>query len=306
MSRGIFSGNGGAIRHRKVAALLPQDADCGFRSLNSGGLVPETGRDDAEIESGVVRSGDRVAAAGGKGAVRGIADCCARRREQRTGRSGCVVRQGRGRVEEWRSGFGRGGVSRGVGELIRGPAAAYANLGVIAMRRKQWDRALELLQKAEKLDPKMAGVRLNIGLVKYRRGDYPGAIEPLASVVRDQPDSYQARYLLGLCEVFTQRYADAVSTLEPLWEKSSSDFMYLYVLGIAAHNAGNKELDEKALARLLEVGGETPEFHLILGKAYLNRHEPEKAVDGIAEGRECEFAIALPAFRVGDCVHAHG
>src|ERR1700726_5209635 len=33
--------------------------------------------------------------------------------------------------------------------------AAYANLGVIAMRRKEWDHALSLLQKAEKLEPKM-------------------------------------------------------------------------------------------------------------------------------------------------------
>src|SRR5580658_2510212 len=78
--------------------------------------------------------------------------------------------------------------------------AAYANLGVIAMRRKDWDHALLLLQKAEKLEPNMAGIRLNIGLVKYRRGDYAGAVSPLASVVREQPDSQQARYLLGLCQ----------------------------------------------------------------------------------------------------------
>ena len=45
-------------------------------------------------------------------------------------------------------------------------AAAYANLGVIAMRRQQCDHALALLQKAEKLEPAMAGIRLNIGLVK--------------------------------------------------------------------------------------------------------------------------------------------
>src|SRR6202521_1117173 len=95
--------------------------------------------------------------------------------------------------------------------------AAYANLGVIAMRRKQWDHALALLQKAEKLDPKMTGIRLNIGLVKYRRGDYAGAIKPLTAVVREQPDSQQARYLLGLCHVFTEHYVDAVAVLEPLW-----------------------------------------------------------------------------------------
>src|ERR1700720_2219926 len=82
--------------------------------------------------------------------------------------------------------------------------AAYANLGVIAMRRKHWDQALALLQKAEKLDPQMTGVRLNIGLVKYRRGDYAGAIKPLTAVVREIPASQQARYLLGLCKVFTE------------------------------------------------------------------------------------------------------
>ena len=156
--------------------------------------------------------------------------------------------------------------------------AAYANLGVIAMRRKEWDHALTLLQKAEKLAPAMSGVRLNIGLVNYRRGDYAAAIAPLASVVRDQPDSQQARYLLGLCRVFTEHYADAVATLEPLWPQMSNDVTYLYVLDIAAHNAGKNDLDEKALSRLVEVGGQTPEFHLILGKAYLNREEPDKAI----------------------------
>src|SRR5580693_3517116 len=121
--------------------------------------------------------------------------------------------------------------------------AAYANLGVIAMRRSEWDHALTLLQKAEKLEPKMSGIRLNIGLVKYRRGDYAGAVAPLASVIRDQPDSQQARYLLGLCYVFTERYADAVTIIEPLWPQMSNDFTYLYVLDIAAHNANQGDLD---------------------------------------------------------------
>src|SRR5712675_1358839 len=156
--------------------------------------------------------------------------------------------------------------------------AAYANLGVIAMRRKQWDQALAMLQRAERLEPGMTGIRLNIGLVKYRTGDYVGAIERFASVVREQPDAQQARYLLGLCHLFAEHYGEAVSYLEPLWSQQPNNFMYFYVLGIAAHNAGRKDLDERALNRLLEIGGEVPEFHLILGKAYLNRGEPEKAI----------------------------
>src|SRR5260370_33630999 len=92
-----------------------------------------------------------------------------------------------------------------------GAGSAYANLGVIAIRRKNWDHAIRLLRKAETLEPKMAGIRLNIGLVEYRRGNYAAAIAPLASVVRDQPHSQQARYLLGLCQVFTKKYAGSVT-----------------------------------------------------------------------------------------------
>src|SRR5271156_6755860 len=83
-------------------------------------------------------------------------------------------------------------------------AGAYANLGVIAMRRQQWGQALELLQNAERLAPNVAGIRLNIGLVYYRQNDFHAAIEPFESVVRDKPESVQARYLLGLA-IFLRR-----------------------------------------------------------------------------------------------------
>src|SRR6267154_2705354 len=155
--------------------------------------------------------------------------------------------------------------------------SAYANLGVIAMRRKEWDHAITLLQKAEKLEPNTAGIRLNIGLVEYRRGNYAAAIAPLSSVVRDQPDSQQARYLLGLCQVFTKKFAEAVTVLEPLWPQKSDDVLYLYLIDIAAVESGQKELDEKILSRMIAVGGGTPEFHLIMGKAFLNRYEVAEA-----------------------------
>jgi Tfp pilus assembly protein PilF len=179
-----------------------------------------------------------------------------------------------------------------------GSAAVYANLGVIAMRREEWDRALELLRKAERLDPKMSGVRLNIGLVDFRRGEYAAAIAPLRAVVRES-GAGQARYLLGLCEVLTEKYADATETLEPLWEERSGEVMYLYVLGIAAHNAGKKELDERALARLVEVGGDRPELHLILGKAYLNRQENEKAVVELEKAEASDTKLPLVHFSLG-------
>jgi len=57
-------------------------------------------------------------------------------------------------------------------------AGAYANLGVIHMRRKEWPQALDSLHQAEKLAPQLPGIRLNIGLAYYRQADYRHAIEP--------------------------------------------------------------------------------------------------------------------------------
>ena len=77
------------------------------------------------------------------------------------------------------------------------------------MRRKQWEKALANLQKAEKLMPRVAGIRLNIGLAYYRQNEFLKAIPAFESVVRGQPDAMQPRYLLGLCYFFAERWADA-------------------------------------------------------------------------------------------------
>lgn len=177
--------------------------------------------------------------------------------------------------------------------------AAYANLGVIAMRRKDWDHALNLLQKAANLAPNVGGIRLNIGLVNFRRGDYGDAIPAFSSAVRDQPNSVQARYLLGLCDLFTERYADAVTVLQPLWPQKANDFMYFYVLSIAADGAAQKELSEKALTQLVEVGGDSPEFHLMLGKAYLNRQETPKAIDELERAASSNPNLPFVHFNLG-------
>ncbi len=148
--------------------------------------------------------------------------------------------------------------------------AAYANLGVVSMRRKQWTKALDMLHKAEHLMPGAPGIRLNIGLAYYRQNEFLQAIPAFESVVHDQPDALQPRYLLGLCYFFAERYADAAATLEPLWEQESGQLPYLYVLSNAAHRAGRKELDDRATTQLIKLGDGSPAYRLFVGKYHLN------------------------------------
>jgi tetratricopeptide (TPR) repeat protein len=188
---------------------------------------------------------------------------------------------------------------RGVLAVDPQVAGAYANLGVINMRRKHWPQALEMLNKAEHLAPKIAGIRLNIGLAYYRQNKYRDAIPPFESVVRDAPDSVQARYLLGLCYFFTVRYADAATTLEPIWPQESNQLNYLYVLGIAANKAKHPELEQRALSRLVETGQNSPEFHLLMGKAHLNREEYDDAISELEAAGKANPKLPFVHFELG-------
>jgi tetratricopeptide (TPR) repeat protein len=176
---------------------------------------------------------------------------------------------------------------------------AYANLGVVYMRRKQWATALEMLRKAEQLMPQVAGIRLNIGLAYYRQNQFLKAIPPFESVVRDQPDALQPRHLLGLCYFFTDRWADAADTLEPLWAQESGQLSYLYVLSIAAHRAGRKELDEKATAQLIKTGEGSPEFHLFMGKAHLNLEQYDMALADFQAAAQANPKLTFVHFNLG-------
>ena len=180
-----------------------------------------------------------------------------------------------------------------------GVAGAYANLGVIHMRRKQWPQALAMLHKAEKLAPKIAGIRLNIGLTYYRQNDFARAIHPFESVVKQSPDSYQARYLLGLCYFFNDRWTDAIGALEPLWGKASDQLNYLYVLEHAADKAKNSALEEKAATRLVEVGDGSSAFHMLMGKGHLNREEYDDAVKELDAAAQADPKLPFVHFNLG-------
>jgi tetratricopeptide (TPR) repeat protein len=156
-----------------------------------------------------------------------------------------------------------------------------------------------MLREAEHLMPQVAGIRLNIGLAYYRQNEFLKAIPLFESVVRDQPDALQPRHLLGLCYFFAERWADAANTLEPLWTQESGQLSYLYVLSIAAHRAGQKELDERATAQLIMTGDGSPEFHLFMGKAHLNLEQYDMALADFEAAARANPKLTFVHFNLG-------
>ncbi len=177
--------------------------------------------------------------------------------------------------------------------------AAYANLGVVYMRRKQWPKALRELRQAQKLMPQVVGIQLNIGLSYYRQNEFLKAIPEFEAVVRGQPDALQPRYLLGLCYFFAERWADATNVLEPLWAQESGQLPYLYVLSNAAHRAGRAELDQRAAEQLTKLGDGSPEYHLFAGKYYLNRGEYDPAMTEFEAAAKGNAKLPFVHFNLG-------
>ena len=184
-------------------------------------------------------------------------------------------------------------------QLVPEDLGARVNLGVVFMREQNWKQALQYLREAEKRAPQVTGIRLNIGLAEYRQGHYAAAIPPFESVLRDEPGSAQARRLLGLSYLFVERYADAATTLEPLWAASNGDLSYLYSLAVAAGNSGKHDWEERSLARLLEIGKDSPLVHLLLGKAYLAREDFDGAAAELQTAAHADPKLPLLHYNLG-------
>ena len=185
--------------------------------------------------------------------------------------------------------------------LAKDPDAvgAWANLGVVSMRQSHWDDALADFRTAEKLAPTVPGIRLNIGLVYYRQSHFRDAIEPLSTVVRDVPSSAQAQYLLGLCYFLTEQYAAAVPHLDQVWEQQSSNLAYLYTVVIAAGKAGNHDLENRAMTRMIEVGRDSAEMHLFIGKALVQRNELDKAWEEFTRAEQMNSRLPFVHYYLG-------
>jgi tetratricopeptide (TPR) repeat protein len=184
-------------------------------------------------------------------------------------------------------------------ELVPRDVGARVNLGVVFMREQNWPRALEYLSQAEKLAPQVTGIRLNIGLAHYKQGEYAAAIPQFESVLREDAASVQARRLLGLCYLFEERYSEAATALEPLWPASNSDLSYIYSFAEAAGQGGRPDWEERALARLMEVGKDTPIVHLLLGKAHLAHGDYENALTELEAAAKGDETLPLLHYNLG-------
>ncbi len=97
----------------------------------------------------------------------------------------------------------------------QGYAEGRAGMGQVWLRKRNYPKALEQFQMAQKMDPNLALSYYGIGEVARRNEDYTGALPSLKRAVELDHKFPDAQLALGDCLTQLQRYDEAVAALNP-------------------------------------------------------------------------------------------
>jgi len=167
-----------------------------------------------------------------------------------------------------------------------GRLEARSNLGAAYAQLGRYAEAIENYQKVLAQRPEIHPVRFNLALAFYKASRLPEAAAELERVVAQDPSNLRAILVLADCRTQLGQDAGVVDLLAPREADFKDDRLYAYLLGNALIRR-NEILRGQALIERLFKGGETPEAHLLMGVAHLQREDYRAAVP------ELERAVAL-------------
>ena len=136
-------------------------------------------------------------------------------------------------------------------ELGPGSAAAHlSNAWRLLLLERQYDRAHDELEEAERLDPLHLQVKTLIGYFYYFRHDFDRAIEQFERVLALEPSFAFAHYALGDACTQTDQYDRAFAAFEKAIELGGRSVNHVGVLGYAYGRSGNRDRAKALLQEL--------------------------------------------------------
>lgn len=152
--------------------------------------------------------------------------------------------------------------------------AAMGNLAIVLSQQGKHAEAIELYRQALEKRPNSPPLLLSLGIAQYRIGDCVAAIGSLSQV----PSNLQARELSALCLFETGEYARAASGFESLIKDQGEQPRLLYALGQVLLKMNREKEAERVLKRMFELSPGSPEIHLLLAQAAMNRQQWDEAL----------------------------
>ncbi|HKQ92833.1 MAG TPA: FG-GAP-like repeat-containing protein, partial [Blastocatellia bacterium] len=147
-------------------------------------------------------------------------------------------------------------------EIAPGEPAAWANLGLLAVRQQEFDTAYERVEKARTLAPDNSQIEALLGLIESKRGRLPEATAHLKKAVELDPKNLRALYALAQ---ETERQGaetsdtEAQALLQKILETQLNNLAVLLDVTRLAAKRGDPETLKNTVAKLAEKSPSWPE-----------------------------------------------
>jgi tetratricopeptide (TPR) repeat protein len=165
---------------------------------------------------------------------------------------------------------------------------------------KQYDEALELLDKAVSLDDTIYQVYHYLGFIYYEQGKYQEAIRSLLKVLELNPDHAQTYRLLAAAYEKSGDKKESAKYTKLAQEKGGKTALDAYNEGIQAFNNGETDNAIAAFEEAIKLDEKYGDAYYRLGLCHLNKNENDKAIAALKKyvelnpnGEEVETAKAI-------------
>jgi tetratricopeptide (TPR) repeat protein len=159
-------------------------------------------------------------------------------------------------------------------------ASALLRTGATELKAGDKPRALENLQEAVKLNPKLPGLYTQLGIAKEGSGNPQGAEADFRKALELNPDDFDANVHLGGV-LYTRRDLDQARTyIERAYRLNPTSNFVIYEMALLKNASGHTE---QAVADLEQVERRDPNWldpHVQLAALYYKVHRP---ADGLRE-----------------------
>jgi tetratricopeptide (TPR) repeat protein len=140
-------------------------------------------------------------------------------------------------------------------------APAYNNLGSLYLRRREYQKAADVLEKGLKINPKMFSAAALLGISRYEMGDYAAARASLEAALRGNPKDDNAELFLANDLIKLGELDLAAEHLKRLSQRQPENQEFWYLLGKV-----HMKLSEQALSKLNEIDPNSVWVHEISGE----------------------------------------
>ncbi|MDP1675326.1 MAG: tetratricopeptide repeat protein [Bacteroidota bacterium] len=158
--------------------------------------------------------------------------------------------------------------------------------GFQAFDSHEYDKAIQLFQKAMEINPNDPLLNNNLGSAYYKSGNYGKAIQYLEKAIEINPQYSMAFNNLGNVYSDKGNIDKAIELYENAVDLNSENYLAYYNLGLAYYNSGKKDKAIKYYKKTIKINPTYSEAYCNLGVIYYDKDDYDEAIEYFSKAIE--------------------